>query len=77
MKQKFEKLTGILFKVGIPYTIVGIGIVFAGIYGLKHFFAQNEYLNVMQFFWLVVFWLVYQPLLKRRIDKARGFVRKS
>jgi uncharacterized membrane protein YfcA len=80
MKKKFDKkLTGILFKVGIPYTIAGIAVVFAGIYALKHFFAQNEYLTIILFMWLAVFWFVYQPLFRRRIEKekAKALARKK
>jgi uncharacterized membrane protein YfcA len=77
MKKKFDKLTGVVFKVGIPYTIAGMAVVFAGIYALKHFFAQNEYLTIILFMWLAVFWFVYQPLFRRRIEKEKTRARKK
>ena len=77
MAKKFDsKITGLLFKVGLPYTVAGIIVVFGGLYGLKRVFAQNEYLTIILFMWLAVFWFVYQPLFRRRIEKAKGLARK-
>lgn len=66
-----KKRLMVFLKAGLPYTVAGMAVVFAGLYLLKHFFADSEYLTVMLFAWLAVFWLVYQPLFRRRIERVK------
>ena len=63
----------ILFaKAGLPFTILGMVIVFAGLYLLKQYFADNEYLTAILFGWLAIFWIIYQPLFKNKIVRLRA-----
>lgn len=61
-------------KVAIPYTLVGMTVVFAGIFLLKHFFGENDYLTVFMILWFALFWFIYQPLFRRKI---RGVDKKT
>ncbi len=67
----------LLLKAGIPYTVVGMIIVFLGIYLLKYFFSNNSYLTILIFLWLGVFWFIYQPLFKKRIQKVDERIRSQ
>ncbi len=69
-KQDKQNFSSILVKVGIPYTLVGMAVVFAGIYLLKHFFAESSYLTAFIFLWLALFWFIYQPLFRKRIREV-------
>lgn len=62
----------ILIKTGLPFTVLGMIIVFLGIYILKQMFAGNEYLVAILFVWLAVFWTIYQPLFKNQIVKIKA-----
>lgn len=75
-KDAFKENMRILLKAGLPYTIFGMAIVFAGIYALQRLFAGSDYLTVILFLWLALFWFVYQPLFRNRIRKVSGQVRK-
>jgi uncharacterized membrane protein YfcA len=66
-KKEISRNLNIFFRAGLPYTLVGMLVIFAGIYGLKYFFADSQYLTAILFLWLALFWFVYQPLFKRRI----------
>lgn len=61
----------LIIKAGLPYTLVGMGVVFGGLAGLKHFFKDSEYLTVILFLWLALFWFIYQPLFRKRILKVK------
>jgi len=66
-KQRFM----VFIKAGLPYTIIGMGVVLGGLMGLRHFFGDSEYLTVILFLWLALFWFIYQPLFRRRILKVK------
>ncbi len=67
----------LLVKAGIPFTLIGMVIVFAGLYALKKIFAGNEYIVAILFGWLAVFWMIYQPLFKNRIVKIKTMMKKN
>ena len=69
--QDAKKRLMVFLKAGLPYTAAGMIVVFAGLYLLKRFFAQSEYLTILLFGWLAIFWLVYQPLFRKRIEKIK------
>ena len=75
-KEAKENLT-VFIKAGLPFTIVGMAIVFLGIYLLKHLLADNEYLTAILFAWLAVFWIIYQPLFKNRIARIRADLKNN
>lgn len=60
----------LFLKAGLPYTLVGMVAIFGGIYGLKRIFAGSEYLTAILFIWLGLFWIIYQPLFRKRIGKV-------
>lgn len=66
-KQRFM----VFVKAGLPYTLIGMGVVFGGLAGLKYFFADSEYLTAILFLWLALFWFIYQPLFRKRIRKVK------
>jgi hypothetical protein len=66
-KQRFM----VFIKAGLPFTIVGMGVVFGGLAGLKHFFGDSEYLTPVLFLWLALFWFIYQPLFRRQILRVK------
>jgi len=72
-KQRFV----LLLKAGIPYTVAGMVIVLAGIYLIKTLFAKSKYLTVILFLWLAIFWFVYQPMFKKRIQKVKAQLEKG
>ena len=72
-KQRFM----VFLKVGLPYTIIGMVVVFGGIAGLRHFFGDSEYLTVILFLWLALFWFIYQPLFRKQILKVKNSMDKS
>ncbi len=63
-------------KAGLPFTVAGIIIVFLGLFYLKKIFADSEYLVAILFIWLALFWFIYQPLFKKRIQKVRSGLKK-
>ena len=67
----------LLVKAGIPFTLMGMIIVFAGLYALKKIFAGNEYLVAILFIWLAIFWMIYQPLFKNRMIKIKTMMGKA
>ena len=75
-KSEAKSNLAVLVKAGIPYTLAGMAIVFAGLYLLKHVFADSDYLVAILFVWLAVFWGIYQPLFRKRIDRVRRSNRK-
>lgn len=72
-KQRFM----VFLKAGLPCTLIGMGVVFGGIAGLKHLFRGSEYLTILLFFWLALFWFVYQPLFRKRIRKVKNGMDRS
>ncbi|MDM8524158.1 hypothetical protein QUF80_12380 [Desulfococcaceae bacterium HSG8] len=74
-KQEAKKNLMFLLKVGIPYTVAGMIIVFLGIYILKRSFAGSEYLTAILFLWLAFFWFVYQPFFRKKIISAKKQLR--
>ena len=75
-KEAKENLT-VFIKAGLPFTIAGMAIVFFGIYFLKHLLAGSEYLPVILFAWLAVFWIIYQPLFKNRIAQIKTDIKNK
>ncbi|OGR12003.1 MAG: hypothetical protein A2277_01710 [Desulfobacterales bacterium RIFOXYA12_FULL_46_15] len=67
----------LLLKAGLPFTLLGMLIVFAGIYILKQVFAENQYLTGMLFAWLAIFWVIYQPLFKNQIIKIKAQIKNN
>lgn len=61
----------VFLKAGLPYTIVGIVVIFIGIWGIKSVFEDAKHLNLILFGWIAVFWFVYQPLFRRRIQQVK------
>ncbi|MBU0973210.1 MAG: hypothetical protein KKC20_21385 [Proteobacteria bacterium] len=76
-KKEVKSNLTLFLKAGIPYTLGGMAIVFLGIYVIKQVFAQNEYLMLILFAWLAVFWLIYQPLFKNKITKTKAAIKNS
>jgi hypothetical protein len=60
----------LLLKAGIPFTVAGMIIVFVGILGLKYFFSGSDYLTLLIFVWLGIFWFIYQPLFRKKIREV-------
>jgi hypothetical protein len=60
-----------LLRTGIPYTLAGMLIVFAGIFALKLLFSGSDHLTIVIFLWLGLFWGIYQPLFKKRVQRAK------
>ena len=72
-KQRFT----VFIKAGLPYTLVGMGVVFGGLAGLRHFFGDSEYLTAILFLWLALSWFIYQPLFYKRILKVKNSMGRS
>jgi hypothetical protein len=70
-RQETRKRLRLLIRVGLPYTVIGMGVVFLGLYGVRHFFRDSDYLSLLLFSWLAVFWFIYQPLFKKKIQHIR------
>lgn len=68
-KEEARKNLKIFIKAGLPYTIAGVLIIFAGMFIVQKVFAESEYLTTLLFVWIGLFWLVYQPLFRKRIRK--------
>ena len=66
----------VFMKVGLPFTVVGVIVVFTGLYFLKEWFADSEYLVAILFIWLALFWFIYQPLFKGQIQKVKSGLKK-
>ncbi len=75
MNKDAKQRLGVFIKAGLPFTIAGMVIVFAGLYFIKKFFADSAYLTLILFGWLALFWFVYQPLFKRRIENVKKGMR--
>lgn len=67
----------IFMKAGLPFTLVGMAVVFLGLYIIKRFMAGSEHVNIVLFLWLAVFWFVYQPLFKKRIRNVADNLKQS
>jgi uncharacterized membrane protein YfcA len=74
-KKEVKSNLVIFMKAGLPYTAAGMAVVFLGIYLLKHWLSDSEYLTVLIFLWLGLFWTVYQPLFRSRILKEKRKLR--
>ncbi|MBR9980618.1 MAG: hypothetical protein KFF50_06300 [Desulfatitalea sp.] len=61
----------VFIKAGLPYTVVGLVVIFAGIWAIKHLYQDSSHLSLLLFGWLAVFWFVYQPLFRRRIQQVK------
>ena len=55
MNKEAKRNLKVFLKAGLPYTIIGMLIVFAGLYLLKQIFNDNEHLVVILFLWLFLF----------------------
>ena len=77
MNQEAKKKLAVFLKVGIPYTIGGVLIIFLGIYVLKHLLVNNKYLSTIIFVWLAIFWLIYQPLFRKKIMATKKLLEKQ
>ena len=61
----------VFLKAGLPFTIAGMAVVFGGLWAIKTIFKGSEYLTVLLFVWLGLFWFIYQPMFRRRIEKIK------
>lgn len=75
-KQNSKRNLLLLAKAGIPLTIIGMVVVFIGIYIVKYFFAGTQYFSIILVLWLAAFWFVYQPIFIRKIRKVDETLRK-
>lgn len=75
-RDAFRRNMRTLLKAGLPYTILGMIIVFAGLYAIRRIFDGSEYLTAILFLWLALFWFIYQPLFRNRIRKVTGGSRR-
>ncbi len=66
----------VFMKAGFPFTVAGAIIVFLGLYFLKEWFEDSEYLVAILFIWLALFWFIYQPLFKKRIQQVKNGLKK-
>ncbi len=69
-KKEAKHNLAVLLRVGLPYTVIGVIVVFLGLYLIKHFLADSEYLTAFLFLWLALFWFIYQPLFRRKIRET-------
>jgi cobalamin biosynthesis protein CobD/CbiB len=76
-KKEAKKNLLLFMKAGLPYTVVGVVIVFGGIYAIQKIFRESEYLTAYLFLWLAIFWIVYQPMFKKRIQKVAQELKKQ
>ena len=67
-----KKRLVVFLKAGLPFTIIGMVLVLGGLWVLKYLFHGSEYLSLLLFAWLAVFWFIYQPLFRKRIQKVKG-----
>jgi di/tricarboxylate transporter len=67
----------VFLKAGLPYTLIGMGVVFGGLAGLRFFFDDSEYLTAILFLWLALFWFIYQPLFRKRILRVKNSMNRS
>ncbi|HOI96511.1 MAG TPA: hypothetical protein PK250_17540 [Syntrophobacter fumaroxidans] len=73
-KEQAKRNWIIFGKAGLPYTLVGMVIVFLGFYLLRRYLGDSEYLGTALLMWFAVFWIVYQTLFRRRVQRvADGF----
>ncbi len=70
-KKEVKHNLSVFIKAGLPFTIVGMIVVFLGLYFLKLLFADSEYLMIILFIWLALFWFIYQPMFRNRIRNVR------
>jgi len=75
MNRDAKQRLGVFMKAGLPFTLAGMVIVFAGLYLLKTYFRESEYLTLFLFGWLALFWFIYQPMFRRRIEKVKRSMR--
>jgi hypothetical protein len=61
----------VFLKAGLPFTIAGMLVVLVGLFAVRRLFGGSEHLSLLQLLWLAVFWFIYQPMFKRRIDKVK------
>lgn len=71
-KSDLKRNLGIFLKAGLPFTLAGMAVVFGGIHLLRKLFAGSEYQSTVLFLWLALFWLIYQPLFRRRLRDVGG-----
>jgi hypothetical protein len=76
-KQNSKRNLLLLAKAGMPLTIIGMVVVFLGIYIVKYFLAGTQYFSIALIGWLAVFWFVYQPFFIRKIRKVDAELRNS
>ena len=70
-KDEAKKRFAVFLKAGLPFTIAGMAVVFGGIWAIKTIFKGSEYLTVLLFVWLGLFWFIYQPMFRKRIEKVK------
>lgn len=76
-KQNSKRNLILLAKAGIPLTIIGMLVVFFGIYIVKYFLAGTQYFSIALIGWLAVFWFIYQPIFIRKIRKVDAELKKA
>lgn len=76
MEKEVKNNLVVLIKAGLPFTVLGMVVVFSGLFFIKHIFKDNEYLVAFLFVWLAIFWMVYQPLFRKQIAKIKESIGK-
>lgn len=61
----------VFLKAGLPFTVAGMAVVFGGLWAIKSIFKGSDYLTVLLFVWLGLFWFIYQPMFRKRIEKVK------
>ena len=76
-KQQTKKNWIIFGKAGLPYTLVGMVIVFLGFYLLRRYLGDSEYLSAALLIWFAAFWIVYQTFFRRRVQRVADSLKKK
>jgi len=76
-KQEVSNNLKLFIRVGLPYTVIGMIIIFAGIFGIRKIFADSQYQTIYLFLWIALFWFIYQPLFRKKIRKTSKLVKTT
>mgnify|MGYP000041248268 CR=1 FL=1 len=76
-KAKAKRNLKILITAGLPYTLIGMAVILGGIFILKQLMAGSDYLGTVLLVWLTFFWLIYQPLFRKKIRKVSENLKNS
>ncbi|MCB2188729.1 MAG: hypothetical protein KQJ78_20105 [Deltaproteobacteria bacterium] len=67
IKQTTKKNLSLFLAVALPYTLIGMAVIFGGIWTIKHFMPNSEYQDMILLIWIAIFWFIYQPMFRRAI----------